>query len=1408
MKKLVFILVLASCIQIAFSRYTGNVHDFIGRQALAYYSAYTHDVTFNDQNQAYQDFLQGLVDEDSYDIVYGYGSGTEVQIDNIQALLTILSWLGSLGFEVLDVQNYMTTITHFWNSDQSNLESQSVGHADFVQGRNSFSIDPVPTAWAKAKKIVFGDGTPFKHYFEFGYSEFGLDFDLVDGSGTIISFPYMVQVDCIYRYKIYSMDDLLINHNIMIDTGTDGYKYVHLTDDQFSNYIYDTAYNPEYLLLGRLCHLLMDITVPTHAHNDAHVPTFSWTGIWPDGMMAYDLDNYEGWGNIFSISPGGYLSNNTYDLDGVWEWGNVVASYGLELIEMPSYYTSNSYLFDLFYTVNQISQFFASEDVPGNTDLGGQNTTQYQYLNSTINRLIGLTQSDPDYYDLTQTSGVDQGLNEGNQLRRFNKMRDELIPLAIRGTASLVAWWNLRYGHIDVPDYNITIEYSISNYSEYVGLIENHTVTIRDHHNHNIVYGLFSADDITHNGNGNYTIDTQISLPTGLLVIDLIIECQGFHPIINYILQIYCRPYQEVVIENLGPYLLEPITSLGLRVNRSDTFNSFANIMDAINYALDHNIERITLEPGNYYELIDIESPLQQDSLTQNLQIFGWLSDGSSILNNPDPSYNTPIIRVHKGYNGSNLGKLTFKNLVVDLHPYYSGGRGFLFTPDCADSVFIENCEIKNFSCGHPGYIINEPDGIAINSYVNTVIDGCKIHDNIPYDVSDNIIYSGIITLSENSIISNCDIYTNKSGAGIINVVNEYNYPDITIVGNNISSNMTLLPYGEGIGVSCYNAKNITIENNLFTNNGALPNSSTSGSVIYLDNDVYTLDGGLIDSTIKVKNNTFINNTGVNTVNLSALHSKFGYIHDLTNNIFSEYNTAIVLENVQDINNVSINNNLFNDNTDNFEGIDYDQQVNPGNCLFEDPLLNNNDFVPIWNANFISPCIDAGFGEDPNDHTPADIGAKRTVNHKFWEYSFTTQADLEKWYWVSYPVLNSVTNDALVASEFFKELLIRYKDNYDIWQPTYLEVIDWVVQGNHNNIIWNINSHDWTANQSTHFVSSPQGYKVKLLSRAPSIVTLKETGFRTPSDTLFPIYGGEVENWLGYFREGPAWPHEAFASIWDDITMIKTKDWCLVRSKSVEDYWGMYGKVHPLETGDMVIVTTLNDHLNFQWINTDVILPENKALPEYFVFNEKQDYVPVYVSIPDSLMTDLKEIGLYLDGVCKGAVVVEDNFEQICAYLDIDENLTDGVVEFVFYYNNGKSEQQEKKTVLLDPGRLCAQYANGNHRYPYFDISLTAQDIDNIVPPEFTLGQNYPNPFNPTTTISYQLPEAGQVRLDIYNVRGQLVRTLIDAEMKAGSYSIVWNGKDKTGQNMASGIYFYRLSSQSGTLVRKMFLLK
>ena len=93
-------------------------------------------------------------------------------------------------------------------------------------------------------------------------------------------------------------------------------------------------------------------------------------------------------------------------------------------------------------------------------------------------------------------------------------------------------------------------------------------------------------------------------------------------------------------------------------------------------------------------------------------------------------------------------------------------------------------------------------------------------------------------------------------------------------------------------------------------------------------------------------------------------------------------------------------------------------------------------------------------------------------------------------------------------------------------------------------------------------------------------------------------------------------------------------------------------------------------------------------------------------------------------------------------------------------------------------------------------------------PGQIVLKQNYPNPFNPTTTIAYSLPEAAKVRLDIYNLKGQLVKTLLNKDMEAGLHSVVWNGKDMNNVAVASGVYFYRISSPSNTKTRKMLLMK
>ena len=98
---------------------------------------------------------------------------------------------------------------------------------------------------------------------------------------------------------------------------------------------------------------------------------------------------------------------------------------------------------------------------------------------------------------------------------------------------------------------------------------------------------------------------------------------------------------------------------------------------------------------------------------------------------------------------------------------------------------------------------------------------------------------------------------------------------------------------------------------------------------------------------------------------------------------------------------------------------------------------------------------------------------------------------------------------------------------------------------------------------------------------------------------------------------------------------------------------------------------------------------------------------------------------------------------------------------------------------------------------------------DNPTTPQgFELHQNYPNPFNPTTTISYSLEKTANVTLKIYNIRGELVTTLVDSRQAMGSHSVIWNGTDMNSSRVSSGIYIYCLDVNTTRLVKKMTLLK
>ena len=107
------------------------------------------------------------------------------------------------------------------------------------------------------------------------------------------------------------------------------------------------------------------------------------------------------------------------------------------------------------------------------------------------------------------------------------------------------------------------------------------------------------------------------------------------------------------------------------------------------------------------------------------------------------------------------------------------------------------------------------------------------------------------------------------------------------------------------------------------------------------------------------------------------------------------------------------------------------------------------------------------------------------------------------------------------------------------------------------------------------------------------------------------------------------------------------------------------------------------------------------------------------------------------------------------------------------------------------------------------NTSNVATDNGEIFPDAFALNQNYPNPFNPSTQISFDVPAgADHVMINVYNILGQNVNTLVNEVLSPGSYTVDWNATDFMGNAVASGIYFYELRGNSFTARKKMLLIR
>jgi hypothetical protein len=435
----------------------------------------------------------------------------------------------------------------------------------------------------------------------------------------------------------------------------------------------------------------------------------------------------------------------------------------------------------------------------------------------------------------------------------------------------------------------------------------------------------------------------------------------------------------------------------------------------------------------------------------------------------------------------------------------------------------------------------------------------------------------------------------------------------------------------------------------------------------------------------------------------------------------------------------------------------------------EDPLFENpglDDYTLQWNEQHISPCIDSG---DPSitdpDETPSDMGAFRAVDHDF----HLTTAQHDRYRWRSFPVIDRVyvqqgfETTYICApvedqTDYFK--IFDQEENEKVWIPDY----------------WSGELND---------LDSVEGYKL----RTNSDVEIPTSGITLAEDTR--VYLDAGNNWVGYFVKESMGIEEAFAEIWDHITGLFGEDWAWAGTPHTRNTL-IYGKMY---------IVRVDEACDFVYGEGSPVDPEEREMTEGFYYVETPEYSPINIESLDD--PTVLEVGVFIDGECIGATQVEEFPLQILAF-PAEGGRGSGDITFEFYCG-GRSYKPAKEYKVLN--KETGQYDNSKIELRPYEFTTICFG-NPVTPAKFTLSGNYPNPFNPTTTISYSIPQDGNVKLVIFNIKGQKVKTLVEGSQPSGTYNVTWNGKDENDRSVSSGLYLYKLRSSEKTAVKKMLLLK
>ena len=389
---------------------------------------------------------------------------------------------------------------------------------------------------------------------------------------------------------------------------------------------------------------------------------------------------------------------------------------------------------------------------------------------------------------------------------------------------------------------------------------------------------------------------------------------------------------------------------------------------------------------------------------------------------------------------------------------------------------------------------------------------------------------------------------------------------------------------------------------------------------------------------------------------------------------------------------------------------------------------------------------------------------------------------LPGWNLVSWNIANELTNviDILSPIEDYLELVLGFEQGALIYDP-----------------VEPLFSSLWEMDHLS-------GYWI----RVNQLCTLEVVGTAVPASTPISITTGW--NLVSYLPDGSFESQEALGSIHDDLSVV---------FGSVKDAAGDDSMTVYIPGDGLSDLTEMDSGLGY-WVKVgqdgqliypglgpiplsrnDRPLVAAKGLPGITPTNQWMNLYAYDLTLDGfSIRAGATVSAHSTDGTLIGSFTLEQDglFGFMPVYADDPMTLaTDGVRAGETFYL--RVDEVETNETFVWNGHASKLEING--------LTTSSGSYGNL-PMQPSLSQNYPNPFNPSTTISFSLPTACNTKIEIYNILGRLVAVPHDGMSKAGHNEVVWNGSNSSGETVATGIYFYRLTAENFTETRKMTLLK